>query len=274
MVPPSVSVLLPVGRKDKYLQQALESISQQSFKRFDVHLLVSPGLEEYVTAQIGAVALKAPYCIHSIRLANLAFALNIGVERSDGEFIARMDSDDACEKGRFDAQVAFLNEHPDCCVVGLRTVLIDENGESLRGQRFPFYGSNEEIRAVLKRKNPICHPSVMIRRKFLEGVGGYRYGNSAEDHELYLRLAREEFYTFANLKDPVFYYRRHGGQLTDRRRAYQAFCDIAGFMLTELFRTKDLRFLVGMFRYHPLVRRAGACFNRARAWIACFKPLR
>jgi glycosyltransferase involved in cell wall biosynthesis len=274
MLNPTVSVLLPVGREDRYLELALSCLSRQTFKEFDIHILVSPGLEKYVESQIRAVGAQFIYYIHSVRLANLAFALNVGVELSKGEFIARMDSDDMCADSRFEAQVHFLKKHSNCCVVGLRTELINENGEQLRGQRFPFYGADKEIRAVLRRKNPICHPSVMIRRESLEAVGGYRYGNSAEDHELYLRLARNGSVTFANLSSPLFYYRRHGGQLTDRRRAYQAFSDIAGFMLTELIRTKDGRLIVGMFRYHPSVRWGGALFNRVRAWASRFNARR
>ena len=161
-------------------------------------------LEGCMKKEVHAAGLKCPCYIHRVPLANLAFALNLGVERSEGEFIARMDSDDRCGDERFEAQVCFLQSHLRCCVVGLKTVLIDEKSEVIRGHRFPFFASDREIRAALRRKNPMCHPGVMFRRGPLEAVGGYGSGNSAEDHELYLRLARDRNNLFANLREPLF----------------------------------------------------------------------
>ena len=268
MPAPIISVLLPVGRQDRFFADALSSLQAQTFREFEVLFLSSPGLEEYLHKQMKATGCTFPFQICIVRLANLAFALNVGLERGASKYVARMDSDDVCSPGRFAAQIKHLEENPDCAVVGLRTVLINETGEPLKGQHFPFHGSDAEIRAILRRKNPLCHPAVMFRRSTLECVGGYRYGNAAEDHELYLRLARNKQSKFVNLPEPPFFYRRYPGQLTDPRRAYDAFSEIAGFMCSELIRTKNPVYFAGMFRYHPIIRHLGAKINRLRASMA------
>lgn len=265
---PTVSVLLPVGREDPFLPDALACLARQTFTDFHLHLLVSPGLERYVADQVAAVGGQFHYEVHTVRLRNFVFALNLGVELSCGELIARMDSDDYSTDNRLAVQVAHLQKNPRTCVVGLRTDRVDEKGRVLQGARFPYFETDREIRSALRIRNPICHSSIMIRRSHLEAVGGYRNGNSAEDHELYLRLARDPAVEFANLGEAVCYYRLHEGQGTRRYAFYPAFTDIAGFMYTELLRTKDPRYMLGMFRYHPVFRRAGAYINRARQWLA------
>lgn len=264
---PVVSVLLPVGRPDRFLAEALASLQAQTVREFEVLFLASPGLDDYLQSQMHATACTFPFQICTVRLANLAFALNVGLERSASRYVARMDSDDVCSPTRFAAQIKHLDENPDCGVVGLRTVLIDDTGQPLRGQRFPYHGSDAEIRRILRRKNPLCHPAVMFRRTALERVGGYRYGNAAEDHELYLRLARDRAFRFINLAEPPFYYRRHPGQLTDPKRAYEAFSEIAGFMFTELLRSLNPAYVAGIIRYHPFIRYIGAKINRVRAFM-------
>jgi O86/O127-antigen biosynthesis beta-1,3-galactosyltransferase len=265
MSTPVLSVLLPIGREDRFLEASLRSLAEQTYRGFDVHVLAPPELANYLKTQLSRTKLEEFTIVHSIRMANLAFALNYGIEKTTAPYIARMDGDDRCSAQRFEAQVRYLEANPSCCAVGLRTILIDENDNTSTQQRFPFYGTDAEIRSALRRRNAFCHPSVTFRRTALEAVGGYRYGNTAEDHELFFRLARRKEWTFANLSTPAFFYRRHNAQLTDWSRARAAFTDIAGFMTTELLRTHDIRYLAGILRHHPLVRKWGqyAC----RYWL-------
>lgn len=264
MSTPRLSVLLPIGRKDRFLREALSCLAAQTCRDFDVHIIGPPELQNYVAEEMRIANITVVWKYHCARLPNLAFALNLGFERSSGEFVARMDSDDLFTEARFEAQIGYLLRNSRCVVVGLKTVLIDENGVKISGHRFPFLPQDKQIRRALRIRNPICHPSVMFRRTALEKVGGYRYGNTAEDHELFLRLARDPNIEFANLAEPEFAYRRYSGQLTDKNRAHQAFCDIAGFMLTEFLRSKHPSLLLGMYRYHPWVRSLGARINSRR----------
>jgi GT2 family glycosyltransferase len=58
----------------------------------------------------------------------------------------------------------------------------------------------------------ISHPTLMLRRDFLTGVGGYdeRYKNCAEDLDLYLKLA--EAGSLANLPESLLHFRMDGGR--------------------------------------------------------------
>ncbi len=62
-------------------------------------------------------------------------------------------------------------------------------------------------------ESPVAHPSVMLRRELLTGIGGYHDPGWAEDHDLWLRLF-ETGATFAKVERTLFFWREHGERLT------------------------------------------------------------
>lgn len=176
------------------------------------------------------------------------------------KYVALMDGDDISSPDRFERQLDFLEKNPEYIAVGCRVTLINEYGSEL-AQKFKFYEHNATIRKALKYRMPLCHPALMFRTDSLFSVNGYMYGNTAEDHELFLRLARNNGYLFKNLPEKLFLYRRYNNQLTDLRHARNAYCNIAGFMLTEFLRTYNPLYLVGIFAYHPLFGKFRSIFK-------------
>jgi len=148
-------------------------------------------------------------------------ALNemLGIAR--GEFIARMDADDIALPERFERQLCYLADHPECVMVGSRVIIIDPDGSPLTimGEAL----THEEIDQALMadRGQMVYHPSVMFRARALAGVAPYREEYyTAEDLDLFLRLA--EVGRIANLAEPLLKYREHGGKIGHVRAAQQA----------------------------------------------------
>ena len=108
-----------------------------------------------------------------------------------------------------ETQVRFLDEHPDCVLVGSRVTVVDPYGSPVldSGQKL----THEEIDAELLSSGggwAIVQPSVMMRADAVRRVGGYRgRHNVSEDQDLFLRLA--EIGRVANLAEPLLLYRRH-----------------------------------------------------------------
>src|SRR5205814_1483469 len=116
--------------------------------------------------------------------------LRRGLAMCRGEFVARMDSDDISMPTRFEKQIAYLREHPDCVAVGSRVQLIDPYGSPIEVP--PHKLVHEEIDAELLSGIgwAMVHPVVMFRREPMVRVGGYRDGlDISEDFDLFLRLA-------------------------------------------------------------------------------------
>ena len=106
-------------------------------------------------------------------LEGKAFSLNKGCYPGQ-EVVARMDSDDIALPDRFEKQVAYMAEHPECVAVGSRVVLIDPYGAKV--ERPTHKTTHEEIESELLNGVgwAMVHPTVMMRREPLMRVGGYR----------------------------------------------------------------------------------------------------
>jgi glycosyltransferase involved in cell wall biosynthesis len=121
------------------------------------------------------------------RNRGLAEALNIGLTRCLGEFILRMDSDDICNIDRIERQIAYAETHPDIDVVASWSEEFFEDGAPSRIKVTPTV--HEGIVRALRWRNVVHHPTLLIRKKALTAISGYRsdYG-FLEDYDLFVRL--------------------------------------------------------------------------------------
>jgi hypothetical protein len=166
-----------------------------------------------------------------------------------------MDSDDISQPTRFEKQLNFLEENPNYVAIGCRVDLIDEFGEVIDGHYFKFFKGNKKIRSALKYRMPLCHPALMFRTKTLLANSGYMYGNTSEDHELYLRMARNPDNLFENLSENLHSYRKHSNQLSGYANSFNAYVNIAGFLFTEFLRTWNPIYVIGIVANNPILRK-------------------
>lgn len=178
---PLISVLLPVGKNTNYLSEAIESIKNQSFRNFE--LLVEEDHGEGITKLLIRIAKKAR-----------------------GEFLARMDADDVCSTHRFQVQIEYLRSHPKTQLVGSWAEFIDEEGKRVGLRKTPAEWN--EIKRSIFLKNPLIHPTWMMRRSWYERVGGYNpIYRFSQDWELLLRTVWTS--RVENIPEPLFRYRVH-----------------------------------------------------------------
>jgi glycosyltransferase involved in cell wall biosynthesis len=261
---PRVTVIMGVNRVDSYLGPAINSILIQTFQNFEFLIMVDAGCrdlkEKILELCVGDIRVRI---LESPSVGGFAFALNMGIAESHGEYIARMDSDDISLPERFEEQVRYLDENKDVDVLGCRVRLIDSVSESLE-RSYPYFQSNRDIRRVLPFRNPLMHPALMFRKSVLLSVQGYKYGHTSEDHEMYIRMARNPKIGFYNLDKLLFEHRRHEMQGTGLGRIKASYVEISGFLFTEFLLTHSPKYLFGMFVIHPWVRRARMALRKWR----------
>jgi glycosyltransferase involved in cell wall biosynthesis len=218
---PRVSVVLAVFNGVDYIAEAINSILTQTFQDFEL-LVIDDGSTD------GTRALLAPLAAHDRRLIvqaephrGLVGSLNHGIGIARGSLIARMDADDVALPGRFAAQVAYLDAHPDCVVVGTSILKVNADGQtaakkSLSRWRLPTF----DPMAFPPQIGGVAHPTAMIRASALAKVGGYRpHFYNAEDRDLWARL-----WTIGRvhqLPDVALRYRVHAGSVTRQKRGAQ-----------------------------------------------------
>lgn len=94
---PFFSVIIPVYNVEAYLQQAVESILQQSFRDIEL-ILVDDGSTDGSAALCDAIAAKdSRVIVYHKANGGAAAARNDGIRFAKGEFVAFLDSDDYWE---------------------------------------------------------------------------------------------------------------------------------------------------------------------------------
>ena len=153
------------------------------------------------------VPVRFHYSANRVGLAaGLNKLIDSALDHTQWTFFARMDADDECLPSRFDCQRHFLIENPHIDILGARCREVDENGAHLRTKRLPQ--THDCIVSSLPKRNPLNHPTVMIRRSVFES--GLRYRTDVglvEDWCLWVDAAAAGF-RFANLDEVVLNFRR------------------------------------------------------------------
>ena len=186
---PKVSVLMTVYNADAYLKQALDSLSKQEFKDFEVIVLAhgsSDGSVEILRAW------NDPRLILEELKSNIGRtpALNHCLNRARGDYIAILDADDLAHSNRFARQVNLLNENSDIGLVGSWSAFIDENGNFIGSSCPP--SSHSKLVKQLAVRDPIVHSSVMFRRGIAINIGGYDEAfKYAQDFKIIIDFAKQ-----------------------------------------------------------------------------------
>lgn len=208
---PMVSVLLPVYNGVPYLAEAIASILNQTWKDFEL-IIINDGSTDG-TGEIAQSFTDSRVRYFEQNNIGLAATLNRGIGLSRGAYIARQDADDISKPERFAKQVAYMEMHPDCGLIGTWADLSRE-GESANVVLM-HQSDSTLIKIDLLFSNPFVHSSIMMRKKCIEELGGYAEDFSRqppEDFELWSRFARR--YELANIPEPLVIYREVSGSLS------------------------------------------------------------
>ena len=199
------SVITSVYKNDKpeFIRVALDSMLKEQTVKPDEIVLVQDGPVPYETSRLLIEYLdKYGEKINIIKLEEnkgLGNALMLGVKYAKYDIVARMDSDDICISDRFEKQLAYLDAHPECDIVGGQiTEFIDTPGNIVGKRNVPC--DNDAIYHYMRSRCALNHPTVMFRKKAVLDAGNYQDWFWNEDYYMWIRMM-ERGCVFANLPD-------------------------------------------------------------------------
>lgn len=185
-----ISVLMSAYReREDHLRAAIDSILHQTYGEFEFVILLDDPQNAALRSVIEEYAARDARIRFFVNPRNLGLAasLNRGLALCRGELVARMDADDVSLPTRFERELAYLAAHPECRVVSVNIISIDEAGEVIsRGA--PVADTPSTVARALRIYNAYSHPGAMYDRRTVLSVGGYREIRYAEDYDLWLRL--------------------------------------------------------------------------------------
>ncbi len=188
---PRLSVLLPARNAAATLDAALASLRRQTWSDWEC-VVVDDGSTDATGGAAAAVAAVDPrVTVVSTPPRGLVAALDTGLERCHGEYVARMDADDVMRRDRLALQVDALDRAPQLAAVGAHVRFFPRAGMSdgLRAYErwLNSVDSPARVRAEAFVESPVAHPTLLVRRSVLAAVG-YRDRGWPEDYDLVLRL--------------------------------------------------------------------------------------
>ena len=205
---PVVSVVIPCYRQARFLPAAIESVLGQSHPRVDI-IVVDDGSPD------DTVGVAARYAgVRCVRQRNLGLpaARNTGLRESTGDFVVFLDADDRLTPDALASGLREMAVHPECAFVAGEHALIDDAGAAVESARRQMVGG-DYYRELLKTNFIWCPATVMYRRSVFGAVGGFDTSlRSAEDYDLYLRIARR--FPVRTHGHVVAEYRLHGAAMS------------------------------------------------------------
>ncbi len=259
---PAITILLPFRNAATTLDAAIASMVAQTFHDWEL-LLIDNASTDAGPAVADAWAQHEPR-IHVVHVAEvgIAHALNHGLQRATGRYLARMDADDISHPERLARQVEYLDAHPEVGVLGTRTAFAT-TVERSSGMRWFTDWQNAILSPqehYVKRfvDAPLAHPTVMFRRMLVEAHGAYSTAPLPEDHELWLRWM-DAGVRFAKLPETLLTWNDHAHRLSRTHPNYS----------TEAFHATKVKWLARWLKRHlngrPVIiaGTSGICRNRA-----------
>lgn len=189
---PLVSVLLPCRDAGSVLPDAVASLRAQTFGDFEV-VAVDDGSVDDTWDLLQAWAAQDAR-VRTLRShgQGLVAALAAAQAYARAPLVARMDADDIAEPDRFEAQVSMLRAAPGLTACGTHVRYFPRSAVRAGARRYEAWLNSlctaDSVARDVFVECPLAHPTLMLRRSALVGVGGYRDMGWPEDYDLVLRL--------------------------------------------------------------------------------------
>lgn len=203
---PETTVIMPVYNADEFLEPAIQSILQQSYKHFEL-LIINDGSTDKSQEIIDKYA-ELDKRIRIIKQKNkgLVYTLNHAIKSVKTTYIARMDADDISTPERLEKQISYLKSHPNTGVVGCLTQNITYDGTYLDINVRPV--SPECLELITGAYCQLAGPSIVARRNCLLDSGLFRDSEyPAEDYGYWTRIVLQKRYSLYLIPQVLYYYR-------------------------------------------------------------------
>lgn len=206
-----VSVIIPLYNGECFIQEALDSVFQQTFKDYEV-IVVDDGSTDRSADIVQSNTHEIKYIYQSNQ--DVSAARNTGIRESNGEFIAFLDQDDYWFPEKLEKQVSLFDAVESTHLV-FCNMLRWYGGEKFRHESWRHRYNKKAMKKGMAKsllfKCSFQPSTVMVRRSCFEKEGGFDETlKVCGDWDIWLRLAWRG-YEFRYLEEILCYYRDWGG---------------------------------------------------------------
>ncbi len=231
---PKVSVIMPTFNRAAYLQEAIESVLEQTYIDYEL-IIIDDGSVDNTKEVCAKYGEKVRYLYQENK--GSPSARNYGISQARGKYIALLDDDDRWVPHKLQIQVDFMEKHPELAFICSSAYVIDQVDNATK-----FFGvsSSENSFDHLILGNFVFHLTVLAKKEIILEIGGYDTNLLlCQDYDLWLRIAKK--HPFCCIDEPLAYYRIHPQNISHKVEAALANEE-------EILRKKELMSDLPFFR--------------------------
>lgn len=221
---PKISVIMPnYNTPIEMLERAVNSILEQTYRNFEFIIVDDCSTDEsydYLKT-LDDSRIKLIRNDHNMGVTK---TLNIAMTYANGEYIARMDSDDISLPNRLERQLAFMEVNPQVVVCGTYAREIGDKNR-IRHREIPSQNIYQ-CGVLFGNIYGLIHPTAFFRGVVLK-ENNITYDENittAQDYAMWAKCCR--YGEVANIDEELFLYRIHENQISSKKRETQVKCTI------------------------------------------------
>jgi glycosyltransferase involved in cell wall biosynthesis len=212
---PKVSVIMPVHNGERFIENSIESIINQTFKNLEFIIIDDKSTDNSleIIKKYAARDRRIKIVINKSHLG-ITKSLNLGLKMARGRYIARMDADDISSRDRLEVQMSYLDNHKDVFMVCSNYIrIVNKSENKVRIDKLKVIN--------IEKENFLIHSSIMFRN----GSEFYRERFTySQDYDFYLRLLTRNKKIII-LPDFLVKYRKNKFSISNLKRKDKIFFD-------------------------------------------------
>ena len=191
----SVSIILPTFNRENYLQRSIDSVIAQSYENWEL-IIIDDGSSDNTKKLLEPYLVKfsnIKYSYHSNRGA--ALSMNSGIEKSSGNFITFLGSDDEYLPGHLKLRVDFFNSNGNIDLIHSTAKFIGDE----------YVKDKNDLSKKIHLNNCILGGTLFGRSEVFNELSGFNKLEYSPESDFIERAERKFIITKLNLPTYIYY---------------------------------------------------------------------